>query len=224
MKNLQKLFVLFFLFAAAGYAKAQVYVGPKVGFNVVTVSSPLRKELGISTLSTLDVGFMAEMELGDMFSIQSELMYARKGFSLTQNVDIPLNDNTTIPAGVKVLNNANYIELPVLAKLRFKGKRAETYLLGGASAAYLMSNRVRTQASFIVNITLIDTKIPVDNFTRTDFSVIGGAGLAFKLPVGKFYLDARYRHGLTELVDVPLLTEKVQNRGVNITAGYAIDF
>ncbi len=224
MKNLLKLLTLVFTFAIATLNAQDVYIGPKVGVNFVTVAAPLSDNLGVKGLTTFDAGIMAEFEFGNMFSIQPELMYARKGFSVRQNFDIAINENLTIPAGVKVLNNANYLELPVLAKVRFKGKKAETYLMGGASAAYLMSNRIRTQADFIVNITLIDTKLPVDNFTRGEFSVIGGAGFAVYLPVGKFYMDARYRHGLTELVDVPLLTEKVQNRGINITAGYAINF
>ncbi len=225
MKRLVKLLSLAFVFFAFAANAQDIYIGPKVGVNYVTVAAPLSNELGVDNLLTADFGAMAEFEFGDMFSLQGELMYARKGFSITQNFDIPINESLTIPAGLKVLNNSNYLELPVMAKIRFNGdKRLETYLLGGASVGYLMSNRIRTQADLIVNLTVIDTKIPLNDINRADFSLIGGAGFAAKLPVGKFYMDLRYRHGLSELVNIPLLTDKVQNRGLLVSAGYAINF
>lgn len=49
-----------------------------------------------------------------------------------------------------------------------------------------------------------------------------GAGLAIPVGLGKVILDARYVLGLTNISDVK--GANIENRGVVISAGYAIPF
>ncbi|MCB0643939.1 MAG: hypothetical protein KDC44_19965, partial [Phaeodactylibacter sp.] len=88
------------------------------------------------------------------------------------------------------------------------------------------NGKITTRAKVLVEIDLFDTPINLDNigYERLELGATAGAGVAFNTGGGELFLDARYLHGFTEVYDVPLISEKVQNRGVALNAGYLIHF
>ena len=170
-------------------------------------------------------GLVSEFGLHENFALQTELNYTTKGFKLDESFDLNLFD-IPVPIGATAITRFNYLELPVLAKAKFGNEVVEGYLYAGPTLGYATNGRLTTRAKVFIEFDLFDTPIDLDNIGYERFELAGtvGGGVAFKTGSGKIFLDGRYNHGFTEVYDVPLIAERVENRNVNLTAGYLINF
>ena len=99
MKKLFTLVVVVVLMVVGAKAQTEIVVGPKVGLNMTNISNSDKK----NKLS-FHVGGFAEFRFNDYFAIQPELVYSRQGARDKINGD-------------KLKLRANYLNIPVLAKL-----------------------------------------------------------------------------------------------------------
>ena len=60
------------------------------------------------------------------------------------------------------------------------------------------------------------------NYERFEFSGVVGAGIQIDAGFGNITIDGRFQQGITELYDIPLVSERVRNRGFAINAGVSI--
>lgn len=165
----------------------------------------------------------AEVPIGQTFAFQPELAFSQKGFSLAQGTDIDLF-GASLPVGVRANTQFNYLEAPLLMKAKFGSEQVKAFVMAGPALGYAMNGRVRTQSSGILEFQLSDNKIDLDaiNYERFEFSGVVGAGVQIDAGFGNITLDGRFQQGITELYDIPLVSERVRNRGFAINAGVSI--
>ena len=227
MKTIGKVFALLAILSFTNTLTAQVSLGVKGGMNIARVKAPefINSVVEFKKVRNLTIGVVSELGLTENFALQSELNFTTKGFKLNEGLDLQLF-GFDVPLGVTAVTEFTYLELPVLAKAKFGNERVEGYLYAGPTFGYALNGNITTRAKILIEFDLFDTDLDLDNIGYNRFEIAGtiGGGVAFKSDNGKFFLDGRYNHGFTEVYDVPLIAERVENRNVNLTAGYLWTF
>jgi Outer membrane protein beta-barrel domain len=185
---------------------------------------------GINNLTAVGAAIPVEIGLSDMFSIQAEVMYLQKGFTLTTNI-LGL---ATYEGNQKV----NYLEIPLMAKLNFLADAPfNISILAGLSFGYALSGRTYSKAMVITSGIAQITDDPVDfkDFNRFEIGAHLGVNLGFKVGSGKLILDGRYLLGLTKLNNAAIdlgnipnspttpnstSNDVIKNRGFSVGLGY----
>ncbi len=204
--------------------QAQAQVAIKAGVNFASISESSRLE-GYESLKNNSVaGFQAgvsfDLGLSKVFTIQPELLYIQKGGKSTY----VFNEDNKIVSRLYY----NYVEVPVLAKLKFyKEDGGGFYILGGPFVGLAISGKTKTSTTLLGNTTTSENDFNFDNDNeadrqrRTDWGVSFGGGVKF----GHVFLDARYNLGINNLLDSD---DNNQNdnapyrrtRGIGVTLGY----
>ena len=223
----QVLFAALIAFFGNQIVSAQIALGLKGGVNFGTVHAT-------ETLNSLAPDFkyapgvvaggVAEIGLGRFFALQPEVQWVQKGFRFDEGIDIPVG-NINIPAGVEATIRTNYIEMPLLAKAKFGNDRVQGYALLGPSLGYALNGKLITRTRFLFEFDPIRTDLNFDNldYNRFEVSAVGGLGIQFNFNGIKWFADARYTHGLTELYNFPVVNEQIKNRGLAFNTGVMLD-
>lgn len=219
---------LLFVIFSAGTASAQWSGGLRGGAYTGTVTRP---DL-ISSISPdfhwspgINLALFAEGQLSDNVAIRPELVYQQKGFMMKGGKDINLG-NFPVRLGAKSAYRVSYVETPVLLKLSAGNEFAKLYALVGPSVGYAMDAQLVTRPQAILEFRPIRTDVPLDaiGYNRFEFSGIAGAGISLKAGAGEIMAEARYQHGISRLIDVPVVQANVRNQGVSVSLGYKIPF
>lgn len=204
----------------------QVSIGLKGGVNQSGLSltnglDQLAPDL--DDITSFNFGAVAELAINENFAVQSELLFTQKGFGIRQGVDANLF-NIPLPLGVSAETRINYIQTPLLAKVRFGNDQFKGFLTAGPSLGYATQGKLVTKANVLIDFRLTDTPINLDaiNFNRFEIGGVIGAGLSFDTSVGELFVEARYNHGFTQLYNIPLVNETLRNRTVGLSAGFMI--
>ncbi|GJM35605.1 MAG: hypothetical protein DHS20C18_46060 [Saprospiraceae bacterium] len=226
MNSTPKFAIVTMLMVIAASLQAQVSVGLKSGLNWANVSTT--EALGSITpdfksLDEFNFGIVAEVGITDYFAVQPELNFVKKGFALNEGLDAELF-GVNIPLGVMAESRFNYVEVPVLAKLKVGSDRVKAYAVAGPTFGYATSGKIDTKAKVLVEIPLGSIPINLDNinYERFEVGAVVGAGVSIDTGFGQLFADARYSHGFTELYDIPLVNEKVKNQGFGINLGFMV--
>ena len=217
------------LFAVASFAtlSAQtISLGAKVGYNWNNVSAPaFNGTLDFKQMTNVNFGLVSQIGLTDNFSIQPELNYVQKGFRIQESKDLTLY-NVPIPLGVNAVTAVKYIDIPVLAKYKFRGAGASGYVFAGPSVGYALSGNLETHAQVIIDIKVASTPINLDAVNYKRFEVGGVVGAGFEVPIGsaKLFAEARYTHGFNQVYEVPVIGAQVKNTSFGVSAGFAVPF
>ncbi len=206
--------------------QAQVAVGLRGGVNFGSVDqTDLLNELTpeFESITGLTAGIYAELPLGRQLAFRPELAFTQKGFGLSQEVGVDLFE-VPLPVGVRAQSVFDYLELPLLMKVSFGEQAIKAYLTAGPSVGYALGGRLKTRSTGLLELDLINTSINLDavNYERFELAGIVGGGLSFETGPGTIILEGRYQHGFTELYDIPLVSERIRNRGYAINVGYNI--
>ncbi len=215
------------LFLAFSFSlHAQVSIGLKggVNFSNIQATQALDQVLpNFSDITTFSIGAVAEIGISEQFAFQPELVYTRKGFGLREGLDLDLL-GVPVPLGVTAETQIDYVEVPLLAKYKFGTEGISAYITAGPTIGYATKGQINTKANILVDFSI--ARVPVDldaiNFQRLEIGGTAGAGLAVNTSMGQFFVDARYNLGFTQLYDIPLVNEKLRNRGFGINAGFLI--
>ncbi|GAB3534248.1 porin family protein [Pontibacter brevis] len=193
MKKLLSVFAFALISVTA--AQAQSGLGVRGGANLSNLEGDLRNESlydskwGFHGGLTLNIGI-----IDNFFSIQPELLYSNKGFkNADEEYTLP---NQTTPLYRRVGKvNYNYIDLPVLAKI----KAGPLYFEAGPQASYLLS--VKDETSVYADNNLVSsttTVIDRDNMRKFELGYAAGVGIA----AGKrLSIGVRYNGSLNDFVD-----------------------
>lgn len=217
------------LFAIASFAtlSAQtISLGAKVGYNWNNVSAPaFNGTLDFKQMTNVNFGLVSQIGLTDNFSIQPELNYVQKGFRIQESKDLTLY-NVPIPLGVNAVTAVKYIDIPVLAKYKFRSAGASGYVFAGPSVGYALSGNLETHAQVIIDIKVASTPINLDAVNYKRFEVGGVVGAGFEVPIGsaKLFAEARYTHGFNTVYEVPVVGAQVKNTSFGVSAGFAVPF
>jgi len=135
------------------------------------------------------------------------------GYNLNRHIDVGLGiydsyknygiSYTTNGFDVNVNEKLSYIEVPLTVKYTFGKGRLKPYLEIGAYEGFLIS----ANSDFNETYTLTGEKFSDNNVSsdsrrnKTNFGVLGGVGLTYKVGSGHFVLDVRYCDGLTNIIN-----------------------
>ncbi|MCJ8166711.1 PorT family protein [Pontibacter sp. E15-1] len=122
------------------------------------------------------------------FEIEPGLQYSQKGTVL--HGKIPVEELDFLNTNVTITNKAEYIDLPVLAKV-YIGEGFHVF--AGPQVSYLVSNKVKTQAGAL-GFNALNREFDIKNQVReVDVAVTGGLGYKF---ASGFNISAGYDYGL----------------------------
>lgn len=218
---MKKLMLLSLLFMGLFFTKSQaqhVQYGIKAGLNHARwggdAAQSFRDIISLGEAFTMQhksgfhLGGYVEVPVTSWFSIEPALYYSTKGQEVSQS----LLENQFWSPKVTFSTNAQYIDLPVLAKFYIADG---FYITAGPQVSYLLGNKVRAEGS-IFGFDLVDKKLAMDgSFRNFDFAISGGAGYKFANGIN---LSASYDYGLSSLDQNSYLD--AYNRVAKISLGY----
>lgn len=212
---------------AINISLAQVAIGLKTGANFSKVhTTDLIDQVAPDFRYTpgWNLGGVAEINFGNYFALQPEVNWVQKGFTWDESVGVPIG-NIEIPIGAEATFRTNYLEVPLLAKVKLGNEVVKGYITAGPSFGYAMNAKIITRPRLLFDLDPIKTSLNLENlgYERFEIAAAAGLGIEFNLNGAKIFADARYTHGFTELYDFPLINEKIMNRGIALSAGVLFD-
>jgi hypothetical protein len=227
MLNARKSVLTLAALALAIFASAQVSIGVKSGMNFNNLhTTEALGELApdFTNISEANFGLVTEYAITDQFALQSELNFLKKGFTTKANLDNTELFGIQLPVGGRAETKFSYVEVPLLAKYAFGGEGFQAYITAGPTFGYATAGRIDTKARVLVDFDLGSTNINLDdiNYNRFEVGATAGAGLSYTTHFGKFFADARFSQGFTELYDFPLVDEKIKNKGFGVNVGFMV--
>jgi len=215
--------ILIVIFGVLLATTASAQISFKAGVNIATIAEEgmdvTRNDIDNKSVLGAILGITAEIPVADVFYIQPELLFSQSGGS---------NSYTVGTAYTKSTYKINYLELPVLAKLKF-GNKDESgvgiHVAAGPWLGYALkghSNTKTTVGEMVIFEQDRDYSFDdQDNAERVNYGLIAAAGISF----GHMVLDLRYNFGLNNLLDKDANNGNdskpvLQTRGVALTVGY----
>lgn len=162
-------------------ANAQNF-GFKGGYNYSSFNGDVAKDNTLKGLSGFYVGALLELPLGDVLSLQPEVIYSRQGAAWEQK---------DIFGEFKKDLKLDYLNIPVMAKVNL----GPLFLQGGVQFGFLVG---KPEVSYTRGAQRVTEKVDKDAYAAFDFGV--GAGLGVNLSQ-HFFVEARYTHSLTNALD-----------------------
>jgi len=174
-------------------------------------------------LNEANLGLMVEIPVAGGFSVQPELAFTTKGFGLKQGLDTELL-GVNLPLEARAETRVRYVEVPLLAKYSFGQDALKAYFTAGPTLSYATKGQIDARANVLVELDLGSTDINLDaiNYNRLDVGATIGAGMEYDFGPVKPFVDVRYYRGFSELYDIPLVQEKVRNRGYGFNVGLMV--
>ncbi len=216
MKNLPKILIVLLAWVIALPAIAQIGVGVRVGGNLAKVA--VTDEDGESVDEDVNYSFglvgggLIELSISDKFAIQPELLYSQHGFAV---------DMTFFDEEFSVKTRFNYLQVPILAKIKFGSEPVGFHVMAGPYAGYGVGDiTVSTEMDGEKEeetASWEDTELK-----RVDFGVAAGLGVSISAGPGRIGLDARYQLGLANMIEEPSGSEKLSNRNLQFSLCYII--
>ena len=93
-------------------ANAQNF-GFKGGYNYSSFNGDVAKDNTLKGLSGFYIGALLELPLGDVISLQPEVIYSRQGAAWEREYNLPIVGKTTLKNDIKL----DYLNIPVMAKV-----------------------------------------------------------------------------------------------------------
>ena len=167
-------------------ANAQNF-GFKGGYNYSSFNGDVAKDNTLKGLSGFYVGALLELPLGDVISLQPEVIYSRQGAAWEKDYNVPILGKGNLKNDLRL----DYLNIPVMAKVNL----GPLFLQGGVQFGFLVG---KTETSSTVNGLRVTEQVDKDAYATFDFGV--GAGLGVNLSQ-HFFVEARYTHSLTNALD-----------------------
>lgn len=169
----------------------------------------INSALAIGPLKTgFHVGGFLSIPINEHFLIEPGLYYSTKGLKVEQT----LTQGNFLKVRADITNEAHYLDLPVLAKVRL-GQGFQVF--AGPQVSYLTANKVRAEAG-LFGLSYEQDFNWNQGLRKFDFALTGGVGYQF---INGVQLNLAYDHGLTSL-DEGKSNFEAYNRAVKFSVGY----
>lgn len=227
MKNFRLLLSVMAIFIF-GTASSQVSVGIKGGVNFASTIESFYVDAinnAPTGLASFYTGVYSEIHINDNFSFQPEINYTRKGFSVDQGSSFDIG-GFDIPFGARINTHLDYIEAPLLAKLKLNTEHITLYGIVGPSIGYATRGTLNPQVTVLIPINLPSIDIDLTNniYERTEVSGVIGGGIEIPVGDGMMVADIRYQHGFTNVLNDPIIDVSLRNQSVQLGLGYSHKF
>jgi hypothetical protein len=148
-------------------------------------------------------GVYFDIKLG-FVSVQPEVLYTRMGAKYADEVE-----------DFRLEYRFDYVQVPVLLKFNIvPAGPIRPFLYGGGYGAYLLKAE-----GFMQMGEESETADIIEDLQRYDYGVVGGGGLAFKLPGISLSVEGRYNYGLANIIKEPGDGESMKNRSIMVLVG-----
>ncbi len=219
-----------FIFVVSFSAFGQVHLGPKVGFNITNfgLTKEGKDNFNMNSVTGFSAGVGLEIPFGGRFLGVIEGIYAQKGGRFNSKGVYTLENGNQY--FLELEDRINYLDVPVLIKYHFRGKDFGFNLQGGISLGFAL-NAERSKGKYTnqadpADILVLEKKSynlgdgVLDEYLKSDFGILLGAGFFYELEVGKLIVDARYYLGSSNIYNTPFDTQEITNRGLMFSVGY----
>ncbi len=194
MKRLTIAFLAVLCLAALIPQTLEAGVGLKAGYSLSKIAET--PPFAWENLPFFVGGLSFEGRFG-FISLQPEVLYVRMGGK---------------NAASDLEFRFHYIQVPVLVKLDIvPAGPVRPFLAGGGYGAYLIKAEGVMGGGVPEDMTV--------NYERYDYGIIGGVGLAFKLPGISLSVEGRYNYGLMNIWKDPAPEEASKNRSIMALVG-----
>jgi hypothetical protein len=143
-------------------------------------------------------GGFVTLPLGSWLALQAEGLYTMKGAKVSVS-------------GIDSTLQIDYLEVPLLARVRLGSGPRHYYVAGGVAPAFRM--RARAATTFSTSTEELDVSDQVERF---DLGVAAGGGMQS----GPLVIDARYTLGLRDIDTDKTDGSKTKNRTIAVTVGF----
>lgn len=199
-------------------------VGIKGGINLSTVveenDEVSREDFDNKSIVGPVLGLTFDLGVNDFFSIQPEIYYSQSGGKNTYRL---------LGSVTESVYRINYIEVPILAKLKFGNAEQQgvgIYVAAGPFAGYALNGK-REFKTEMDGTVLFENKEDFtfnneDNARRLNYGLTGAAGVMF----GRLSFDLRYNYGINNLLDKDADNNNdnkpiLRTQGLALTLGYS---
>ncbi|NUO00476.1 MAG: PorT family protein [Saprospiraceae bacterium] len=214
MEKKMKFFVVALAVAFTTSAMAQLSIGPRAAVNFSNAAFDSDEEVNSGNLLGFAFGAVAEIGISDMFAIQPEVSFSQSGFVLKDEFEL-------LGESVDLNVRYNYLQIPLLAKLKFGSGPAVVNVFAGPHVGFGLGD-IDFEAE-LMGEKETDTQSWEDTgFSRFDFGVTGGVGVSFAAGPGKLGIDLRYQLGLNNISDEDGDDDKASNRNFQAGVSYLI--
>jgi len=167
----------------AGPAGAEFQKGLKAGVNIATLTGSSIQNA--DSITGFTWGVFVSVGLGPV-ALAPELLFSAKGYKYTGTVG---------SSALTVVNNFNYIDIPVLLKYSIiPTGPVRPYLAAGPALSILMS--AKSKADLAGSTSTTDVK---NALSSSDYSIVLDGGLDFALGALTLSADVRYAIGLADV-------------------------
>lgn len=190
--------------AALGTPALEAGVGVKVGFSLARIHQTSPEPLLFARDDSRFLAGGLSFERGLMLlSLQAEVLYVRMG------------GKDTIDSANGLEYRFHYIQAPVMLKFDIVpfGPLRPFVGAGAYGSLLVKAESVMTAGGDTTRANL--TK----DYERYDYGIVGGAGLALKLPGISLSVEGRYDYGLRNILKNPVPGAAVKNRCLIVLAG-----
>jgi len=209
MKNLKYLVIVLLVTFIYSNANSQVslYVAAEGGINIANANITPQPQVNVSSRTGLIIGGMLDIFFTPQIGISTGMRYVMKGFEFPGT----LNNGTA----VQVTAKANYLEFPVLFKVKFPLTEVKPYLLAGPTLGLNLTSNLDYVGG--------GQQGSEDNSANTesiDFGLLFGAGSDFKVANKvSLFVQFGYELGLSNVA-------KTQNQATtaSTTKTYGLQF
>lgn len=191
--------LMFVITTAAVYSQPNLSLGIEGGLNLANVS--ITPSQTSNSRTGLIIGGVLDIGISNNIGVTGGLRYIMKGFQTTSQ-------------GVTFTDKLNYLEVPVLLKVKFPLTEVKPYVVGGpvlgirVSASEEQSNGQQTADVDASNA-----------YESIDFGLLFGGGLDFKIAAKTdLFIQAGYSFGLSNIYK-QTTTVTVKNYGIQLTGG-----
>ena len=210
------------------HAQTQVGVKAGVNFSDIAVSGLNLGEvdfLNAKPIAGITAGVYGEIPMGNGLYFSPELNYTEKGFRIAEGTNVNVF-GLPVPIGAEALTRLRYVEAPLLLKYKFEGPKVDAYVQAGPAVGYAMSGDVKMRVNSIIDLNVAQFPLNLQGnlYNPWEVSAVAGAGAEFKTNSGKFFVDAKYSHGITQMLDDPVVDVRLRNKGLGMSVGYAFAF
>jgi hypothetical protein len=197
----------FLMFLLCAYPLS-AQVGLKAGINISTLSQKSADLVSISWKSTIGftVGAFYTIDVNEYLAFQPELYYSKKGGKLQESIISVLASKSIA---------IHYLELPLLLKLKFPSQsNINPSLFAGPYLSLKLSDKGEIK---VLGIKLEEELVEIKG---SDFGLVFGGEIDFKVSNAKVILDIRYDLGLVNVAEPILgIENEIKNRSLILMVG-----
>ena len=192
-------------------AMAQSSIGLRGGVNYSNVAvRGYDGALDSKSLFGFAFGLAAELGLSKNLAFQPEVLYSQHGVAFEEIFLLQ-----TIESNLRY----NYLQVPLLAKLKFGAESVGGYFLAGPHLGFGLGD-FQAETSLQGDKHKESFSWEFAGQKKSDFGLTFGLGLSFPAGPGKLELDARYQVGLSNIIEEPIDGEQNYNRNFQLGLGY----